>query len=161
MIVAHGGTSGFNVESLFLAVPLVVLGIALFLQKSSPPAVPVALVGIGLLFGVGGFTFLAGEAGPYGEMLHSLCDARDLAAEDPDAASDLFNDEAHEPLHGFADEVAQQDRGAAAEVLETKQRVEAAIQQGDDPGPALIELTDSVREALPVVGEEEMSCADF
>lgn len=158
---AHGAAAGgFNVESMFLAVPLVVLGVALFMQKSSPPAVPVALVGIGLLFAVGGFTFLSeDDHGPHGEMFHSLCDAS--ASDDPEAAARTFNDEVHEPLHGFADEVAQADRAAAAEVLETKQRVEAVVQDGGDPAPALDDLTSAVQRALPAVGEEGLTCAAF
>jgi hypothetical protein len=157
---AHGGSGGgFNVESLFLAVPLIVLGVALFMQKSAPPAVPVAIVGIGLLFAVGGFSFLAGSETRYEAMFHSLCDATDRADEDPDAAATLFNDEVHSPLHAFADEVAQKDRVAAADVLRTKQQVEAAIAEGEDLGPVLIALTAAVRDAGPAVGEEALTCA--
>ena len=149
-------------ESLFLAVPLIVLGVALYFQKSSPPAVPVALVGIGLLFGVGGFTFMAGaDHGEYGDMFHALCDARELAEDDREAASTTFDDEAHGPLHGFADDVAQEDRAAAAAVLETKQRVEAIIEIEGDPGPALGELIEAVEDAFPAVGEEGLTCDDF
>ena len=162
MIGAHGATGGFNMESLFLAVPLIVLGVALFLQKSSPPAVPLALVGIGLLFAVGSFSFLGGaDTGEYGEMLHSLCDASDLAEQDREAATTAFNDEVHGPLHGFADDVAQEDRAAAGAVLEAKQRVEAIVEVRGDPGPALSELTDAVEGAMAAVGEDGLTCDDF
>ncbi|MGH2788793.1 MAG: hypothetical protein ACRDJV_12970 [Actinomycetota bacterium] len=45
MLLVHGATTtGLNVEMLFLATGLLVLGIVLFVQKSVKPAVPVILI---------------------------------------------------------------------------------------------------------------------
>jgi hypothetical protein len=155
VISAHGGDGSSG--SLLFALPLVVLGIALFIQRSTSPAVPVILVGIGIAVAVGGFT-LGGSHGRYETMFLSLCSARDVAAHDPGAAATTFTDDVHGPLHEFADALSEKDRAAAADVLETKQRVEAVLAQGNNPEDALGALTVSVERALPIVGEEGVTC---
>lgn len=157
MIVANGA-GGSPAETLFFAVPLIVLGIALFVQKKTAPVVPLVLVGLGILFAVGSFTFLNGGHSAYGEMFHALCDARD--ADSAEAATTTFENEVHGPLHDFADALTEEDRAVAALVLVSKQEVEALIDVEKDPRPALDGLTGAVQEGLPVLEEEELSCAD-
>lgn len=57
-----------------------------------------------------------------------LCAAVELAGEgDVDAAEDAFTSKVHAFLHEFADRLSESDRAATAELLEAKQRVEAAF----------------------------------
>lgn len=121
-----------------LAIPMVVVGVILFVQKSAKPIVPLGLVLGGFAIAVGGFTFLQSDdhsdaAGPsdaevaYGEMVGSLCEARDAAAaEDFETARTIFLDDVHARLHGLADRLSD-DREVAARLLEAKQAVEAKL----------------------------------
>ena len=76
-----------------------------------------------------------------------LCDALRAASEgDVERAAALFEDEAHGYLHELADRVGARDRSAAAELLEAKQRAEAALARPWGP--------EEVVQALEDVGEE-------
>ena len=131
-----GGAAGF--EALVLAVPMVVVGVILFFQKTTKPIVPLGLVLGGFAVAVGGFTFLqpddhsdapgASDAEvAYGEMVGSLCDAQDAAAAgDFESARTIFLDDVHVRLHGLADRLSD-DRAVAARLLEAKQAVEADL----------------------------------
>lgn len=134
----HGHEAGgINAGALVLALPLVVLGLILFFQKTAAPAVSAVLVVGGLLVGAAGFTFLkpepethqhegtSAEGSDYGDMMVALCEARELP---PTQAGELFLDRAHGPLHLLADELATEDRAAAGELLEAKQNVEHALE---------------------------------
>ena len=58
---AHSFTPGGpDIEMLFLAVALLVLGVVFFFQKNVKPQVPVVLVLISLALGVGAFTIASG-----------------------------------------------------------------------------------------------------
>lgn len=60
-----------------------------------------------------------------GPLAAAACDVQRLAGTDPDAARRVFFDQAHEPLHGLADELlAAEAVGASAELLEAKEAVE-------------------------------------
>ena len=134
----HGHEAGgVNTGALVLALPLIVLGVILFFQKTAAPIVSAVLVLGGLIVAIGGFTFLKAEtdghqhteAAPpgtdYADAVAALCEARQAK---PDEAADLFLDRAHGPLHELADEIASEDREATAELLEAKQEVEHALE---------------------------------
>ena len=137
MLFAHGGGGPANFEALVLAIPMVVVGVMLFVQKTAKPIVPIVLVLSGFLIGVGSFTVLkpADEEHTdaeiaYGEMLGSMCEASEAAADgDVSTAETLFLDDVHLRLHGLADSLTD-DRTAAAELLEAKQAVEADFEDG-------------------------------
>lgn len=86
-----------------------------------------------------------------------LCAARDAAAGgESEAASAVFADRAHEPLHDLAAAVAVRDRGAAGRLLQAKQEVEAALDQGELA--AFDELVAAAREAGGVLGGDPGGC---
>lgn len=93
--------------------------------------------------------------------VEGVCVARDEALRDADAASSLFLDEAHDGIHRLADDVAAVDRNLAAEVLEAKQRVEAAADASSETRleRALEELATAGADALVALDLEAPSCA--
>lgn len=141
MPFAHGGEAGGpNLEALILAVPMVVVGIILFVQKSAKPVVSVLLVLGGITLALGGFTFLgteddhdtaaaSAEADPsYSAAVAGLCEAREMLVDgDPVGAREAFYDNSHVALHEIADRLSAEDRAAAAELLEAKQAVESGL----------------------------------
>lgn len=89
--------------------------------------------------------------------VEALCAATEAAADgDSDAASAIFADRAHEPLHNLAAAVAERDRGVAGRLLETKQGVEARLEQGRPT--TFDELIAAAREAAGVVGADPGGC---
>lgn len=165
----HGHEAGgIETGALVLAVALIVLGVILFFQKTAPLAVSAVLVVGGLVLGAGAFTFLRSEAdahapgpasAPYQDVVFALCEAHDAQ---PNEARALFADRVHGPLHELADRVAEQDRDAAARLLEAKQQVEFVL---DDPlaGPEVVRrdldrLIDSTVAALAVIEVEVDGC---
>lgn len=175
----HGGPANF--EALVLAIPMVAVGVILFVQKSAKPIVPLGLVLGGFAIAVGGFTFLQpaaddpAAAGPsdaeaaYGEMVASLCEARDAAAaQDVATARTIFLDDVHAGLHDLAERLSD-DRAVAARLLEAKQAVEAALEDeeiGSEDVPAsaeqlagdLDELTAAVVGGLDALDLEVDGC---
>lgn len=165
----HGHEAGgVNAAALVVAVPLVVLGVILFFQKSAAPIVSVVLVSVGLIVAIGSFTFLSEDsdeghaaatepASSYQTAVDALCEARDAGAAE---ASDLFFDRAHGPLHVLADDVADEDRKATATLLEAKQEVEASLDAGSDTLHRDFErLIDATVSALSVADVEVEACA--
>ena len=157
MLFAQGAVGGPNLEALVLAVPMVVLGVVLFLQKTTTPIVPVVLVLAGTAIGGAGMTVLADddhEAGgkkaavnSYVGTVTGLCEARRVAADDPEEATRLFRDEAHVDLHALAYQAEDLDRSAAAGLLEAKQTVEADLDAAEVDGEELQHGLDAVLEA--------------
>ena len=90
-----------------------------------------------------------------------LCDLR--SATDRAEAEATFLDRSHETLHVIAAATEVRDRGAAADLLEAKQRVEAGLADPDlPPGfaadvEALIEAT---RAALDAIGLDALTCSN-
>ncbi len=93
-------------------------------------------------------------------LLADLCAARE-ASTDPATARTAFT-RAHGPLHDLARDVLPRDRKRAAQLLEDKQRVEAALERSPGPeelsGP-LSDLVESTRRALEAVGSPAPPCA--
>lgn len=93
----------------------------------------------------------------------AVCDALDEArAGDTESARRVFVNRAHEGLHQLAADTADQDRGAAAALLEAKQQVESTLL---DPTTRLAtdleSLEPTVRRALTVVdGDQPPACAE-
>jgi|SRR5688500_3311914 len=167
----HGHEAGgVNAGAVVLALPLIVLGVILFFQKTAGPAVSAVLVAGGLIVAVGGFTFLRSEGethqhrqetgsdSEYQDAVAALCEARDAQ---PDEARALFFDRAHGPLHVLADEVADQDRGTAADLLEAKQEVESMLdsEAGADLNRSFGRLVDATVAAVGVLDVEVEACA--
>lgn len=104
----------------------------------------------------------AGErAGPYESLYQALCVTRARAPQ-PDAAGEIFFDRVDQPIHELAAVAAQEDRAAAARLLEAKQVVESAI-AGDGGGLAdgLDRLLDATRRAIVATGQPEpQPCQD-
>jgi hypothetical protein len=85
------------------------------------------------------------------------------AAQDDDVseARAAFYDRSHDGLHELAASTAEVDRAAAAQLLETKQRVEALLEGTPPPGDlsaALGPLVDATARAAGVVGEAVNRC---
>ena len=91
-----------------------------------------------------------------------LCEALAAAGDgDVDRAAALFEDEAHAYLHELADRLQATDRVAAAELLEAKQRAEAALasaEGGMDLTQALEDVGEELADAAEVVGMPRPSC---
>ena len=161
---------GVNAGAVVLALPLIVLGVILFFQKTAAPIVSAVLVAGGLIVGIGGFTFLKSETEThqhqpatgsdtdYQAAVAALCEARDAQ---PGEARALFFDRAHGPLHVLADDVAEEDRATAADLLEAKQQVESTLDsdQSADLGEELGRLVDATVAALTVIDVEVQACA--
>ena len=94
------------------------------------------------------------------EAVRGLCDLR--TATDHAEAEATFLDRSHETLHVIAAATEERDRNAAADLLETKQRVEADLAGADLPPDfaadvgALIEAT---RDALEAIGLDALACS--
>ena len=104
------------------------------------------------------------ESLPIQIAFQGLCDARTLAeAGDVQSASDTFQGRAHAELHSLADRVAATDRDAAADLLEAKQRVEAALGSPATADPTavaagLLTLQDQVGNAAESLGLDRPVC---
>ncbi|HSH61809.1 MAG TPA: hypothetical protein VK988_19620 [Acidimicrobiales bacterium] len=94
---------------------------------------------------------------PYAPILPGLCSAQAAARSgDVAAASRIFTDTVHGPLHDVAEEAAASDRAAAARLLKAKQAVELGLERsGTDPvtlGSQLARLSATTRDALLATG---------
>ena len=91
-----------------------------------------------------------------------LCDAlRASSAGDVGRAATVFEDEAHGYLHELADRVEAQDRAAAAELLQAKQRAEAALARPwapEEVAQALEELGEELADSAATLGMQRPSC---
>lgn len=172
MLLAHGGAGGSLGEGLILALPLLVLGGVLFIQKTVKPVVSVGLVAAGIAVVAGGMFVSQDDheeeaptphgGGSYVAAVTGLCEARRVAASDPDEALRLFQDEAHVPLHDLAAEVGERDRAAAAALLEAKQTVESEVEneplEGDALEADLDDLLDATVSGLAAIEVEAPTC---
>jgi hypothetical protein len=96
-------------------------------------------------------------ASRWARAVAGLCaSAGDARAGDVDDARDTFFDQSHDDLHELADEVADDDRAAAADLLEAKEAVEADF-AGSTPADVLADdldvLVDATRTAIRVTGD--------
>ena len=166
MLSAHGADGGPNFEALVLALPMLVVGVILFVQKSAQPIVPVLLVLGGIAIGGAGMTVLDGDdhdgegskvapTSSYVGTVTGLCEAGRLAPSRPEEAAALFQDQAHVDLHDLAAEVEESDRAAAAALLEAKQAVEADIEADQPDGERLEQDLDELLDAA-VAGLREL-----
>lgn len=95
----------------------------------------------------------------------AVCDALGEArAGDAVAARQIFTDQAHEGLHELAAATSEQDRAAAADLLEAKQQVESDLTGPAPPLVTALEALDpTVRRALAVTdadAEPPSACAE-
>lgn len=119
------------------------------------PAV-VLLLAAGLTACAGGATATAEEP-----VTAALCGAMDAA--DGATAAEIFERDAHPPLHDLADEVADVDRGLAGALLEAKFAVETLTRSDTDaPEPLLrqrlADLDVEVRRALDALDRAPTDC---
>ncbi len=94
---------------------------------------------------------------PFAAAASGLCEATQRA-DDPGQARRVFFDTVHQPLHELADQAATVDRGAAAALLEAKQGVEAAFDDGTGLARALDRLVGASDTALAVLDRPGLSC---
>jgi hypothetical protein len=80
-------------------------------------------------------------------VVEALCEAKDVAARDAEAARTIFFDHAHDRLHDIA-AAEEVDRASAARLLEAKQVVEA-----DFDGTAGPELASDLGQLVATVGD--------
>lgn len=94
--------------------------------------------------------------------VQGLCEAEVLASGgQPDEARRVFQDQSHAYLHELAAQLQERDRALAAQLLETKQQVEGALQGGANPEilPGLIGgLRAVVESALASMGVANVGC---
>jgi len=93
--------------------------------------------------------------------VRGLCDLE--SATDRAEAEATFLDRSHETLHVIAAATEVRDRGAAADVLEAKQRVEADLAGADLPpdfAADVVALIDATRAALDAIGLDAPACPD-
>ena len=93
--------------------------------------------------------------------IEGVCAARDEAVRDVEAAASTFSNEAHDGVHRLADDVAAKDRDLAAEILEAKQAVEAAMDasSGTRLESALDRLAEAGAKALVALDAGAPECA--
>ena len=114
-------------------------------------AIALALVGLAACGGADGET--ASSAGGLGDRLQTaaqgLCDALGLANDgDVPGASEAFENRSHAFLHELADRLGRTDRAAAAELLEAKQVVEAALADPSTDAAEVADVIDRLRGEL-------------
>jgi hypothetical protein len=93
------------------------------------------------------------------EAVHGLCELG--SATDHAEAEAIFLDRSHETLHVIAAATEERDRGAAADLLEAKQRVEADLAGADLPpdfAANVMELIEATRAALEAIGLDAPAC---
>lgn len=89
---------------------------------------------VGVLIGGCGDDDSSAPASRWARAVAGLCAAADQArGGDVDAARGTFFDQAHDDLHELADEVAREDRSAAAALLEAKETVESGLDSSVPP----------------------------
>jgi hypothetical protein len=104
------------------------------------------------------------EIDEYRNAVDGLCQtAATLRQEGPSAAIDRFVDQTHGYLHELIDRVEPLDRAAAAELLETKQRVEIALRDPSFYGKKEVakrftDLHNAMARAGAVVGLPRVGC---
>lgn len=90
-----------------------------------------------------------------------LCRVRSLSETDVEEATDLFYGRVHSPLHDIARAAGEVDRGVAARLLEAKNDVERALNQGasgPDTAAALDRLLPRTEQALRSVRVTPSTC---
>jgi hypothetical protein len=97
----------------------------------------------------------AGPVTPVGRAHAGVCTAAALARNgDAEGAKRTFFDESHQPLHDLATAAAERDRGAAARLLEAKEKVESDLTAGSGPlADDLEELAVRTAAAATAAGE--------
>lgn len=93
------------------------------------------------------------------EAVRGLCDV--AGATDRDDAEATFLDRSHDTLHVIAAATEVRDRGAAADLLEAKQRVESDLAGGELPAGFASDvraLIGATRAALDAIGLDAPSC---
>ena len=99
------------------------------------------------------------SAGAAAEAIAALCDLRTTS--DPGAANVAFFDRAHQMLHELAAATQTVDRAPAADLLETKQVVEADLRSDTLPATFRRDVEDllaAARAALDTVGSTAPDC---
>ena len=93
--------------------------------------------------------------------IDGVCAAREQASTDIEAAASTFSNEAHDGIHRLAADVAVRDRELAADILEAKQAVEAALDgsSGTRLERALDRLAEASANALVALDVEAPTCA--
>ena len=116
-------------------------------------AVPVLIFAVGE--GLTRFGPSDGPEGAHGGAYEGLCAAHASALSgDLDDAEKSFHDTAHEPLHELSKDAQEQDRAAAARLLEAKELVESGFEHGKPAIAADVEsLLAATREAIGATGE--------
>ena len=107
-----------------------------------------------------------GEGAPVTRLrgvVDALCEAKDEAQRDPDAARTIFFDRAHGPLHEIAAAAEEVHRSSAGRVLEAKQAVEADLEAMAAPELAsdLARLIAATRSALSQLSVSVPECDDL
>ena len=96
---------------------------------------------------------------PLVEDLGDLCGALSAGA-GVDEQEAAFFDRAHDAVHELAERVTESDPGLGAELLESKQVVEAGLSGAEEPVPAagFERLLDAANAALAEIELEKVSC---
>ncbi|MGH9245357.1 MAG: hypothetical protein ACRD29_13770 [Acidimicrobiales bacterium] len=94
-------------------------------------------------------------------VVAGLCRARRQASTDTEEARATFFDTAHDALHTLARELGSVDRGAAADVPQAKQRVEADLTSADPAlQPDLDALVEATVTGFAALGMTVAGCED-
>ena len=94
--------------------------------------------------------------------IEGLCEAETLAAGGLQSeARRVFQNRSHTYLHELAAQLEERDRVLAGQLLEAKQEVEVALQEGSDPETLALRigaLRAVVESAVAVVGLKNVGC---
>jgi nitrous oxide reductase accessory protein NosL len=94
--------------------------------------------------------------------VRGVCKARDAVAGSIAPSWRIFQDEAHDALHELARQVTEENRAAAAALLEAKQRVEVAFVKDMNANgfrKLMSELVDASNAALEELSLTPVECA--
>jgi hypothetical protein len=172
---AHVTSSGGNsIDQIVLAAGVLALGLAFLFQKNVQRKVSIGLVVLGVVGialsltvlrpGFGGATVtINGDDYPEEQLTDAalgLCDAIEVADDDPDEARIIFVDRVHTALHIIVAGIEDDDRELSGRLLRSKQTVEDQL-SGEDEGSLTEEMTEllgATQEALLALGIEAPSC---
>ncbi len=166
--LAQGAGTGPSTELTVVGISVLLLG-AVFVQRGWDTRVVIVSLVVGVAAVVAAFTLFAdrGERSDAGAeevsaarlraAVVALCETR--AEEDPDVVERMFFDRAHAHMHVLAQELENEHRGRAAELLEAMQRVEAGLAGNPATSPSMDGLIRAAVNGLTALSIDPPTCA--
>lgn len=112
-------------------------------------ATRVAVAVMVLAPGVAGCSASSGPGDEPATLAAELCAAAATAVDEPQTAVERFSVDLHGPLHDLTDELVEEDRAAARQVLDAKFAVESLAREDEPRGADLHDALEQLAEQIP------------